>query len=273
MITYEEISVTDAALQPVRNALYADDQPGYYVFKGFLSDKVVQEMVQFWTSDSFEKGHERFPGKSFICLGCSNFFSGSIPSGNITYHNYFWNKPAHNATYAIAMQIQLLRNRVEETLPFREIYPLQGRSTNFRVVQTLNGEMVVAPHRDWVAEGACDPKRIQATLFLSKRGRDYEGRGLIFETNQGEKVTFGVDVDIEPGDLVLWRYNNEHSVQDVHSDPGQLGFLRMIFPPDVVLSDKPSLLQQLKRSIRNNSLTEHYLLPVYRTLRGVSSDK
>jgi hypothetical protein len=275
MLTFEQLAIPESALTSVREALYDPSEPGYFVFPNFLSPNILSDLVDFWTNNDPERSHERHPGKWAVEKGCSNFFSRNEENGNIAFHNFFWNTPTHPMTYAIALQIQLLRNRVEQQNACREIFPITGRSANFRVVRTLNGEMVVPPHRDWTEEGACDPKRIQATLFLSNHGSDYSGKGFILETNQGKKVVVGRDVEVRAGDLILWRYNNEHSVEDVSSEPEDLGFLRMIFPPELIpdkgVRDVESVAERLKRLARKNALLSNLLLPVYRRLKSMPS--
>ena len=43
-------------------------------------------------------------------------------------------------------------------------------------------------------------------------------------------VSFGTDVDIRSGDLLIWRYANLHGIENVNTAPGQFGFLRIIYP-------------------------------------------
>jgi hypothetical protein len=154
-------------------------------------------------------------------------------NGNRSYFNFFWNNPSDELTYAVAHQAQLLRNRVEARAQFREFFPLKNRSATFRVTISRNGTNIVPPHRDWLGKHY-DPRRTQMTLFLTNKGADYAGSGFVLETNQGPKVAFGSDVAIESGDLVIWRYNNEHSVDSVSTLPAQRGFVRITFPPEYI---------------------------------------
>ena len=41
-------------------------------------------------------------------------------------------------------------------------------------------------------------------------------------------------MEIKAGDLVLWRYNNQHAVMNISSKAGQLGFLRVLHPPELL---------------------------------------
>jgi len=150
----------------------------------------------------------------------------------------------------------MLRNLVEANPVFNEIFPLDGLSATFRVVNTKNGDIIVPPHSDWDGKNGnpFDPKRLQATLFLSKKGVDYSGTGYMLKNNQGKYVIFDGDVEVNPGDLVLWRYNNEHQVKDISSTNDQLGFLRILYPQNV---GAMPLKKRLKAFIKRNLLEKY----------------
>ncbi|MFQ5786602.1 MAG: hypothetical protein ACE5H1_01340, partial [Thermodesulfobacteriota bacterium] len=98
--------------------------------------------------------------------------------------------------------------------------------------------------------------------------------GCIFETNQGNDVVFGDDVLINPGDLVLWRYINQHSVQDISTEQDKLGFMRIIFPPEF-MNTQLSMLRPyeigtyLKSRLCTNAFILKNILPIYRKVRGL----
>ena len=125
-----------------------------------------------------------------------------------------------------------------------------------------NGDVIVPSHRDyyhpedpWNEDH--DPSRLQATLFLSERDADYSGEGLWIEDNSGLELVFGRDVPIKAGDLVFWRYWNQHGVRNVKVDQDQRGFVRFVYPP-VAICDKPSILHT---SWRNAILAVKRSLP------------
>ena len=133
------------------------------------------------------------------------------------------------------------------------------------------GDRIVSPHRDWIGDDF-DPRRTQVTLFLSKRGVDYSGDGFVFQTNRGARIVFDRDVVVNPGDLVIWRHNNEHAVLNVTSRPGQVGFVRILLPPEKVYPSRLVPLNQipgrLKARLRQNRFVARHVLPVYRRLCG-----
>jgi hypothetical protein len=231
----------EAALHPARMALYHSSGPGYIVCRGFIAPEQIAHMQRLWTGVDPAASHTLFPGKTHIYLGCPDYYVIDA-DGSRTFHNFFWNAPLDEFTQTLAVSINVLRNRISGRPPFAELLPHGGKAVNYRVIVSKNTKTWIAPHRDYAAfdkrfeKNKYDPSRLQATLFLSKKGQDYTGTGFRFERNDGQLVSFGTDVPIDSGDLVLWRYNNLHSVEDIATEPGRLGFMRMIFPPEDIVA-------------------------------------
>lgn len=272
-LDYATLAVPEEALAPVRHDLYHSAGPGYHVFRGFLAPELAQHMRKFWVDLDLNRVHQPWPGMQHITRSCPNFSYG-LQQASRGYFNFFWNHPADEATYAVSMQIQWLRNRVMGRTPFEEIFPLYGRSTSYRVVISKGGDDVL-PHADWTGEYYVrEPARLQGTLYLSTPGVDYEGDGFIFRTNQGERVTFGRDVAVAAGDLVLWRYANEHGVVNVRAAAEQAGFARIIYAPDEVFAAPPRerfdwrrALASGKSRLARTEFGRRVLLPAYHLLR------
>lgn len=233
-ITYLNSFPDTAEINAIRKELYRSDGPGYYVFKDYLTKEFVDHLLQFWTREIIpENTHtkiEQFKKEETFYQGCPNYY---YPNNyGHAFYNYFWNKPVDEVSYAVSMQIQFLRNFVESKNFYTDIFPLTGRSYAYRVVITKGGSDIVGAHTDWL-EKNFDPSRLQATLILTKKGVDYEGTGMTLASNDKQtEWVFDGNLEVNPGDLVLWRYNNVHSVKDVSSKDDQLGFIRMIFPPE-----------------------------------------
>jgi hypothetical protein len=123
------------------------------------------------------------------------------------------------------------------------------------VVLTRNAATWIAPHRDYAdferrfEKNRFDRSRLQATLFLSEKGVDYSGIGFVFEQNDGQKVVFGTDVPIVPGDLVIWRYNNLHEVAEVTTASDQFGFMRILYPPEDLVQPHPAASHSWMRAV------------------------
>lgn len=216
----------------IRRELYHSDGSGYYILSNYLNEKFTEHIVSFWAEYVKEQS---FKPKGQIYYGCPNYRTSN--SNGVSYYNFFWNSPVDEATQEVSFHIQQLRNQVMGRPTYFELQPINGRSVSYRVVNTKQGSPV-SPHRDWIGD-LFDYSRLQATLFLSEHGRDYSGNGLLFTLNNGTEISISQDLDIGRGDLLLWRYNNRHSVENVETNTNQIGFLRIIFPPEQTPPEKP----------------------------------
>ena len=122
------------------------------------------------------------------------------------------------------------------------------------------GDIEVQPHKDfstekYITEEPESQNYLQATLFLSDYGKDFTGRGFHFTTNQGEKIYPAQDLNLSSGDLMIWRYINQHGVEDTQTLEGGLGFMRIVFPhedidvPEIQIR-KPNAIQKFLRKFR-----------------------
>ena len=179
-----------------------------------------------------------------------------------------WNQPADDLSFSIAVAIQRLRARIEGRTPFFELYPHTERMMSYRIALSVAGTNIVPPHRDWREKAPLnDIQRTQATLYLSKHGTDYEGEGFKFETHQGKMMVLGRDEDIDPGDLVIWNYGNLHSVSNVRTSENQIGFIRMLLPPETIHGSKQSF-NRLRAVLRDNKNFRKYILPKIKKMRS-----
>lgn len=235
--TYSSLTIPEAALSSARQVLYGAEGPGYVVYRGFLEPAHVEHMRRLWSGLDPAIGFQPFPGKASIRFGCPNYVVADA-EGNRSFYNFFWNPPVDEVAFEVAIAVTMLRNRISGRAPHAELLPFAGKSVAYRVLLSRKAETWIAPHRDYFdharrfEKNRFDLSRLQATLFLAKKGVDYDGVGFRFERNDGTRIVFGDDVPIEPGDLVVWRYNNEHSVERISTVDGQLGFMRLIFPPE-----------------------------------------
>jgi hypothetical protein len=243
-LDYQTLRLDESVLAPIKAEIFDKERPGYALLRGFLSPDVVEHMVAFWRRPADRRTHRPYIGKYSIYRGCPNYVEKSV-NGTKSFYNFFWNAPADSLTYSVALQVQLLRNRIEGSDAFREIFPMTERSASFRVVVNKNGSNLVPAHRDFLAADSFDTTRTQVTLFLSEKGKDYSGNGFMFENNQGVKLSMGTDVEVRAGDLMVWRYNNEHAVDVVKATRDQLGFMRVIFPPERVYGRVPLAVTSL----------------------------
>jgi len=279
-IDYGYLHKLSEQLRPIRTELYHPDRPGFYLFRGFLESTMAEDIANFWEKLNPVRGHQLFVHRQCFYIRCPNFRQGPTDLGDVQYYNFFWNAPPDQKTQLVAHEVQLLRSRIEGRQLVHELYPapltttLFGYNTCYRISINKHGDTVVPPHRDWVDKPANDPMRLQATLVLSKLGDDYIGEGFSFETNQGESLTLGNDLDAQPGDLLLWRYNNKHEVSNIRPGPSGRGFMRATFPTVWIYGER-SILKEAYWRIKSGQLfpsTAEWVLkhvrPYYRIARG-----
>lgn len=230
----EALRLPEDALAAIRMKIYHSGGDGYYVFRNFISPEVVKHMRELWVGIDARAVFGDFPGNDRVVAGCPDTCA-VYPDGSTIFYNFPFAEPLDEATREVAICVHMLRNRLSGRNAFAD---LNGPRTalNYRVTLNKNYENWIAPHRDFLdyerrlEKGQYDPSRLQATLFLSKKGVDYDGSAFSFQRNDGREVLFGSDVPIEPGDLVVWKYTNLHGVSQVTTPPGGIGLLRLLFP-------------------------------------------
>jgi hypothetical protein len=244
----------DEIIHSIRMKLYHSSGPGYVVFRQFIPSEYSRHIFDYWTKYVVpEKSHQQFISRELLRPGNPNFYSQS-PNGSKSFYNPFWNAPPDEVTHEVCLKIVHLRNQIESRPSFSEIFPIPGgRCVIPRIVITKTGKNILVPHSDY---GLDEPKpenidlrRTQATLFLSKYGKDYSGSGFIFNTNQREKVQLEKELKLDPGDLVIWKYSNVHAIDSINVDDGQVGFVRILFPPEKICPSKKQFLGMKTRRL------------------------
>ena len=147
----------------------------------------------------------------------------------------------------MAVAVTQLRNQIEQQSIFRALLPCSELMTFYKVIVSRESEdNEVKWHRDLFPEsslGTTVETRIQATLFLSEHGVDYDGDGMIFVDNQGNELKVGEALKIKSGDLLLWRQYNRHCVGSVVPVTGGVGFVRIVYPMLKVKTVGPSAVR------------------------------
>lgn len=267
--THDAMAIPEQSLARMRREIFHPEGPGYTFLRGFADGDQVRHMVELWRAmaEAPATSHSRFVGKGAIRNGCPNFYRQD-ENGNVSFMNFVWRKPDDELTFSMAFTAQMIRARLQGRPVFHELYPHTNRCMSYRMVLTRRGDTIVPQHTDWL-EKNWDPARIQATLFLTRWGQDYEGEGFVFTNNQGQEVAFGRDVAFEPGDLVFWRYNNRHGVQNVRSVEGRPGFIRIIMPPEELVKSAGGK-ERIKMAVRKVPGAERVLRKVLQRARGLS---
>jgi hypothetical protein len=238
-LSLESMYLDEDLIYSIRKKLYHSSGLGYVVCRQFITQEYSRHIFDYWTKYVMpEKSHQKFVSKQLLKPGNPNFYNQS-PNGSRTFYNPFWNPPPDEVTHEVCLKIAQLRNQVESRPSFSEIFSVPGsRCVIPRIVITRKGENVLVPHSDYGLDEPnpenIDLRRTQVTLFLSKYGKDYSGSGFIFTTNQGETIQLEKDLDLDPGDLVIWKYSNMHAIESIEADGHQAGFVRILFPPEKI---------------------------------------
>lgn len=230
---FERLHLSEAELHPIRMDLYHSKGSGFHIFRQFIPPALVSHIRSVWPKNEMPPGYKLLPASNAFYPACPNYYV-RYDDGSLIFYNFLHSAPLDEATQEVSVAVHMLRNRLSGRNAFQDL--AGPRAVTYRVTINRNFEEWIAPHRDFMdwdrrwQKGSYDPSRLQATLFLSDSGKDYDGNGFLFETNEGRQVTLGHQIPIQSGDLLIWRYGNLHSVENVKCSADQFGFMRIIYP-------------------------------------------
>jgi len=239
----------------IRKQIYHSEGSGFYIFKNFLPKNYVKHINKFWFDEAINDINiKKFKTKKEIFFGCPNYIyssNTSNPNKNTIFYNFLWNNPSDQLTHDLSIQILILRNIIMSKSISNNFFEKSSQfQSTYRIVRTLNSENIVPFHKDWNSHPYIDPSALQATLFLSKNGKDYKGKGFSIENNKGKMQFFDTDLrnSIEEGDLMFWKYNNLHGISDKITSINSVGFTRMIFPVEIL--SKRGFIENIKKPLK-----------------------
>lgn len=217
-------------IDAVRKNVYLGS--GFHVIRQFLPVKQIENLARFWSRHGNEQV-TRYVKKKMLFDGCPDI-SQVTPSID-RHFNYFWNAPNHQFTYLTAWQLQCLRNEIEGNpvnqdflahFPKNRLDPNFRSVSSYRIVTTRDGG-AVTPHIDW----PLDHSRLQFELMLTSYGEDYSG-GFVLddEFRGGSPVNICEQQNLRAGDLLIFRYGQRHSVQEITNGSSGRGFSRLMMP-------------------------------------------
>lgn len=208
---------------------------GYHVIRGFLGPGQVDHITNFWNGHN-NKVVRHYSKATRLFVNCPNYTVRS--ASRLRHFNFFWNKPADMFTHVTAWRLQSLRNLVEGNPPNKDFLPHWDRNpadknsfcvSSYRLVFTQK-DQAVPPHIDW----ALDHSRVQLSLQLSNHGEDFNGGLVVFDKFRGGSPRNVSEVEkLRAGDLVVFRYSQNHAVEAISTDHGR-GFLRMLMPHELI---------------------------------------
>lgn len=241
-ISFSNFSLSENELWQIRRELYHSDGQGFVVMRNYVTTELAQHISDYWCHFvESEKTHEKLAKfKNPFFVNCPCYFDETKFSR--VYHNPFWSNSFDSIANQVGLSITFLRSQIERKLYASEIFPTVGRRCVIpRVVVTKAGENILEPHSDY-GLGEKDPQnvdlsRLQCTLFLSEFGKDYEGSGFMIENNQNKVISIEKELEVLPGDLLIWKYSNQHSIDRITELESGCGFVRMLFPPELITGD------------------------------------
>jgi len=212
-------------------------EKNYVILKQFISAAAMQSLRSFWLKDGLDFYFaDKIANKNVSQKSPPYMYYGKSVADK-SYCVGVWNTPIDELSHEIMYQVAFVRN----LLNGQPLYSSVGWNCEwlqqYRVCRTVSGGEAVKKHADFMEEYRADPtgrhdfspSRLQATLFLSQAGEDYESGGFYFDLN-GQEV-FADQLGVLAGDLLIWRYNVKHGVKDVTvKGENEPGFLRIIYP-------------------------------------------
>ena len=239
LLDFNALGISDPDLKPMRQALYRSDGPGYVLIKQFLSPELAEHVAGYWLDTPPASNLFDTTMTSAKVVGQKSYiFEGNHRT---CYHNYLWNRPMDEVSHSTCFLVTMLRNQLEQQPLHRFLLPGSSRMASYRVLCTdhVDGVEVEEHTDDWLDNSGKMSDRsmkylLQATLFLTEYGKDYDGDGFKFYSNTGERLSFGPDINVGPGDLLLWRYSNRHGVDANRKRKNGRGFARIVFPYEEV---------------------------------------
>lgn len=228
----------DEDVLSMREAIYHG--PGYVVFKNFIARDIARDLGYRWFSGQYNHLlHDGFIKNQEIRRDTPPYLIRRPTDEDWSICHQIWSAPLDEMAHNIAMESQRLRNLIEGRPLYFGTREHDDLLMQYRLCRTRTGGVTVKPHADFMEEARqdpsgshmFDPKRTQMTLFLSDYDLDYTDGGFKFMTNDERYVTFGKDIEVQSGDLVVWKYTNLHEVSDVRVlNDSIFGFSRIVFP-------------------------------------------
>lgn len=209
---------------------------GYILIKKFANPKTIKSIRINWINNDFNNQFRSFIKNADVNNTTDHYMYNRPTDEDAVYCINFFKEPVCEILHTYALQIQLLRNQLEDIPLYEGIGAFSKKKLQYRVCKTVSKKVAVKPHRDFFLEyrkdptskHEYDPNRLQATLFLSEYGKDFDTGGLFFH-DKSKKLNITKKLRVEIGDLLIWKYNLKHSVSNINK-LSNAGFLRIIYP-------------------------------------------
>jgi len=210
--------------------LYGND--GFVIIKRFMKPKDVQYLVDKYSNKNYMEQIKRInktkqtDPNNYHNFLMTYFYKNKKSNYDKTIFKYI--KRAYNLRNKVMLQqesdLYMLQYCQKYNLDPNNLKKLRNHQFGHsfaRIAWYRNGEGQI-PHFD-------NPSEIQAIIFLTQKGKDYDSGGLVIHNDDGTKVD--VDSIMGKGDLVLLNsYKKYHEVKPVKCKKNQIGRMHLFIP-------------------------------------------
>jgi hypothetical protein len=214
---------------------YAEDlygKQGFSIIKGFLKKKDVQYILDTYIhnydysrqiEEQKKAKRKKIMDGGYHAMNTKYFYKNRKSDNDVRMNSII--KDVFNERNKVILQeecdkfsVQYCMKRGLDINDIDAISNSQLNHTTARITQYLDSQGQVR-HMD-------SPGEVQALVFLTKQGVDYEGGGLHIYYDDGKVLS--VDQYLNPGDLVLFNaYSFSHSAEPIKTKDGQIGRVQL----------------------------------------------
>ena len=217
----------------------------FKVYHNVIQTDVYDEVRSFWLDYFLKDQPQREVARGDLLLGEENFNSYTDTDFWSLYRHFdfLWNKPTHQLTTDIAIELHRVRNTV---LNLPEEYGLNYNPEcyGFYVSTSYyppNGMMT--PHADGFPEGKKKFQLLHFMLPITFKGQDYEGGGMVVYDKSEQKVD--VDKIMKPGSIIFYDGSSKHGCDRIIPyEDKKIGRLAMFAVPVYFKKEKESKEKQ-----------------------------
>lgn len=226
-LNFEKININ-----AIKENLFAPNSKGYYWLENFLEASEVINLLNFYNKNLIES--KKFIDKNFIYRGCPPYSTFSKNKNTLVV--FPWNENVDKTVCNIFNAIANLKNKCED-----DKYNSLNFAMSMRFVDSFNLAEDVPLHQDYI-QNLEDESRIQASLFLSEPGLDFDSSGGFYFKNSSEEIYPHNELRKVSGSLLLFKYRLPHGVKNIVKLNRTNGFCRVIFP-EVQIRTRPTALK------------------------------
>lgn len=216
-------------IDAIHDSLFSPNGRGYYWVENFISEAQTHRLIDFYNNNI--NIFDKLIDKNFIYSNCPPYVN-HLNGKNILII-FPWNKELDESILFVFNRVNELKNELEDHLYINSSFCM-----SMRFVDSFDLEVDVPLHRDYI-ENDDDSNRIQASLFLSDPGYNFDANGGFYFKDSSVEIYPHNEINKVSGSLLIFRYRKPHGVKNIIKLAKKNGFLRVIFP-EVKIAARPS---------------------------------